>query len=160
RRLDVEAWRDSMLRVTDELRLDLGGNSTDLEKADNQRRTIYGTINRRDLNKMLRLHDFPDPTAHAPTRAQTTTPLQQLFTLNGPFIQSLADALAETLIQQADGATKERVDLAYLKLFQRQPTEREQTLAAQFLKDRESDQKAWSQYAQALLGGNEFLFVD
>ena len=45
-------------------------------------------------------------------------------------------------------------------VLKRQPSEREQTLAAQFLKDRESDQKAWSQYAQALLGGNEFLFVD
>lgn len=160
RRLDVEAWRDSMLCATDQLSLNLGGNSTDLEKADNQRRTIYGTVNRRDLNQMLRLHDFPDPTAHAPTRAHTTTPLQQLFTLNGPFIQSQADALASTLLKENDASTNKRVDLAYLKLFQRQPTEREQSLAAQFLKNRESDQKAWSQYAQALLGGNEFLFVD
>jgi hypothetical protein len=33
-------------------------------------------------------------------------------------------------------------------------------LATQFLAGRESDAAAWSQYAQALLCSNEFLFLD
>ena len=37
---------------------------------------------------------------------------------------------------------------------------KELALAAAFLTGRERDSAAWSQYAQALLGSNELLFVD
>ena len=160
RRLDVEAWRDSMLWASGGLEAAVGGASEDLEKATSRRRTIYGSIHRRDINKMLRLHDFPDPAAHAGKRARTTTPLQMLFTLNGPFMQRQSDALAERLLEAAGRSVEARVGVAYERLFQREPNEREASLAASFLKGRENDRKAWAEYAQALLGGNEFLYVD
>ena len=160
RRLDVEAWRDSMLWAVGGLEPALGGASEDLEKPTSRRRTIYGAIHRRDINKMLRLHDFPDPTAHAGKRARTTTPLQMLFTLNGPFMQRQSDALAMRLLALPENSVEARVGDAYERLFQRAPSERETSLAAAFLKGRENDKKAWAEYAQALLGGNEFLYVD
>ena len=160
RRLDVEAWRDSMLWATGGLERALGGASEDLEKTSSRRRTIYGSIHRRDINKMLRLHDFPDPTAHAGKRAKTTTPLQMLFTLNGPFMQRQSDVLAERLMSASGGSVESRVVEAYARLFQRDPNERETELAATFLRGREKDKRAWAEYAQALLGGNEFLYVD
>src|SRR6202011_1306704 len=92
RRLEVEAWRDAMLAVAGTLSLEPGGPSLDLGSPANGRRTIYGTVKRRELHDLLRLDDFPDPTTHSPARIPTTTPLQQLFVLNSPFVQQQATA--------------------------------------------------------------------
>lgn len=154
-RLDVEAWRDSMLAATGEIDLTLGGEPGDLESASFLRRTLYGKIHRRDINKMLRLHDFPDPTAHSPARPETSTPLQQLFSLNSPFVMARAEALAKSLEAEADEPS-ERVQLAYRKLFQRDPTPREQELGVSFLRDNAD----LGHYTHVLLTSNEFLYVD
>ena len=159
RRLDFEAWRDSMLRVSDLLDTKRGGESRDLNSKDNNRRTIYGTIHRRDLNKMLSIHDFPDPTAHASVRTRTSTPLQQLFSLNGSFIRRQAEALAANLLKTSLETSK-RIDLAYDKLFQRQPSSNEMNLASAFLDQGKDAKSAWIEYAHALLASNEFLFIE
>lgn len=158
RRLDFEAWRDSMLQVSDLLDVRRGGQSKDLNAADNNRRTIYGTVHRRDLNKMLSVHDFPDPTAHAPARTGTNTPLQQLFSLNGKFVRRQAEALAGRLAKSSP-KPEERINLAYDALFQRKPNENETKLALAYLEQREDEEAAWIEYAHALLVSNEFLFV-
>ena len=158
RRLDVEAWRDAMLHASGQLDKTIGGEPKDLIAKDNNRRTLYGAIHRREPNQFLRIHDFPDPTAHAPTRPQTITPLQQLFTLNGPFIHQQAKSLAANLMKQKE--TNRRIHGAYLKLFQRAPRETELKIAGNFLNGKEDDASAWTQYAHALLAGNEFQFID
>ncbi len=157
RRLDIESWRDSMLKVTGRLDPTLGGKSTDLQAAKNSRRTIYGGINRRDLDKMLTIHDFPDPTAHSPARNVTTTPLQQLFTLNSPFLEEQAAALASQMLGQPAGR---RIPYVYRRLFQRAPTGRELKLGGAYLGEADQHPDKWAHYAHALLGSNEFLFVD
>jgi hypothetical protein len=158
RRLDVEAWRDTMIHASGQLDKTIGGKPKDLNAKDNHRRTLYGTIHRREPNQFLRIHDFPDPTAHAPTRPQTITPLQQLFTLNGPFIHRQAEALAANLMKQK--GTETRLNAAYQKLFQRKPRETELKIATVFFEGLEDDKAAWTQYAHALLAGNEFQFID
>jgi hypothetical protein len=154
RRLDFEAWRDSVLAVSGSLDATIGGAPVDLGSEKNVRRTLYGKIHRRDLDVMLRLHDFPDPTAHSPKRAETNTPLQALFTLNGDFIQQQAAAMVETLAEADDD---ERIREAYRRMFQREPSERELKLGNKFLSQSGS---AWVDYTQVLLGSNEFLFLD
>ena len=47
---------------------------------------------------------------------------------------------------------------AYLLLFARPATDEEIKLAVEFLTP--TSEAAWQQYAQVLLGSNEFLFVD
>ena len=94
RRLEVEAWRDAMLAVTGTLSPERGGPPRTWATPNNRRRTLYGTVKRRELTDLLRLHDFPDPTTHSPGRVPTTTPLQQLFVLNSPFMRQQAAALA------------------------------------------------------------------
>jgi hypothetical protein len=163
RRLEVEAWRDAMLAVTGALRLEPGGPPMDLGDSRNQRRTLYGTVKRRELSDLLRLNDFPDPTAHSPARLPTTTPLQQLFVLNSPFIEQQAAALVSRLKRDAPCRTEEKIHRAYLLLYGRAPTERQTDLAIDFLTQgrREKITDAmWQQYAQALLASNEFLFID
>jgi hypothetical protein len=160
RRLEVEAWRDAMLAVAGALSLERGGPSGELSDANNRRRTLYGTVKRRELADVLRLHDFPDPTAHSPARVATTTPLQQLFTLNSPFLRWQAVTLARRLKAEAPGGGEARVRRAYCLLFGRPATAEEVRLALAFLGEGQGSDALWEQYAQVLLGSNEFLFVD
>ena len=157
KRLDVEQWRDALLAATGELDLKIGGAPFDLAALNNKRRTIYGSVRRRELSDILRLHDFPDPITHSPVRMPTTTPLQQLFTLNSPLMIEQSTALARRLAKDYPESAA-RVIRAYLLLFGREPSEAETRLALEYVAD--GFESSWRQYCQALMGSNEFLFVD
>lgn len=163
RRLDIESWRDSLLAATGNLEQKLGGPSVDMAKGDNRRRTLYAAVSRHNLNSTLRLFDFPDPNLTSERRSVTTVPMQQLFVMNGEFMVSQAKSLAARLqIESADDQA--RIRFAYQLLFSREPSEKELELGTTFLKTAaaEPDVKLtpWERYTQALLGTNEFVFVD
>jgi len=160
RRLDFEAWRDSVLATAGTLDRSFGGVATALTSDKNRRRTLYGTVNRHELEPMLRIHDFPDPAAHSASRTETATALQSLFSLNSPFLLAQADALAARLAKEASAELPARITRAHAILFQRPPTAKELAMATRFLTGRETDRKAWSEYAQALIASNELAFVD
>lgn len=162
RRLDIEAWRDALLAVCGNLDLRRGGPSNELTVATNLRRTLYGRIDRSDPDVVLRLFDFPEPSAHAPTRTPTTTALQQLFVLNGPLMTRQSGELAELLVVQQPATPADIVHRAYRRLFAREPSETELGLGTKYLTaDSATPTRAVvRQYAQVLLGSNEFLFVD
>ena len=160
RRLDFEAWRDTTLAAAGTLDRSFGGVATALTSDKNLRRTLYGTVNRHELEPMLRIHDFPDPAAHSASRTETATALQMLFSLNSPFLLAQADAFAARLEKEAGPALNDRVTRAHAVLFQRPPTAKELAMATRFLTGRETDKKSLSEYAQALLASNETQFVD
>ena len=151
RRLDVESWRDSILQASGTLDLAMYGPSADLDKPDQHRRTVYSKISRSRLNALFRLYDFPEATQHAPGREITTTPLQQLFVLNSDFFHDQAAALAKLAESGPDTASKVRI--LYRRVFARDPSPKEADLAASFLAS-----GAMTDYTQALLGVNEFIF--
>lgn len=157
RRLDVESWRDAVLASNGTLDSRIGGPPQDLSDLKNERRTVYGTVKRRELNDLLRLHDFPDPTTHSAARLPTTTALQQLFVLNSPFVAVQAAALARRVQSEASDDPA-RIRRAYQLLFNRTPSEREARVGIDFLKT--AGDSGWTQYAQILLGSNEMVFVD
>ena len=156
RRLTIEMWRDAMLAVAGHLDRTVGGKPGDLENLDFHRRTLYGKVNRRDLNQMLRMYDFPEPTSHSPKRVSTTTPLQQLFVLNSPFIVAQANTLKQNLPDDAE--TEEKIRLCYRRMFAREPSSDELQVGVKFLGDT-SDER-WTSYLHALLSLNEFLYVE
>jgi hypothetical protein len=163
RRLDIEAWRDSLLAAGGNLDRQLGGPPVALAAESNHRRTLYAKIDRSSVDDVLRLFDFPDPAAHSPDRQPTTSALQQLFVLNSPFMHQQAQSLAELLL--AGGATKSEaiVQRAYRRLLTREPGPMELELGVEFLGAQDSgtiNVQRVEEYAQALLGSNEFLFVD
>jgi hypothetical protein len=167
RRLEVEAWRDAMLAAAGELDESLGGAAGNLSDVAYRRRTVYGRVDRYEVDDLLRLHDFPDPAGHSPGRDPTTTALQQLYVLNGPSLRHLAGRLAQRWNAQIPEATLpasdvKRVQLAYRWLYQREPSEAELRLAVEFLAsgDAASSLARQTEYAQVLLGGNELLFID
>jgi hypothetical protein len=164
RRLEVEAWRDAILAATGELDLTLGGPPIDLARQDNRRRTVYGQIKRRELNDLLRLHDFPDPVTHSASRQPTTTPLQSLFTLNSPLFYERSRMLAASL--NAPGLTDDGARIAWLyeQVYARRASPEELRLSLEYLAaERQAGRptdEIWRQYSHALLGGNELLFVE
>jgi len=153
RRLDWEAWRDSLLSAAGVLDLTMGGKALPAASPDNVRRSLYCASNRQDMDAMLRIHDVPDPGAHSPWRTETLTPLQGLFALNSPFILRQSDLLGKWMMGQG-------IEPTYQRLFQRAPSPRESQAAAGYLRGRELDETVWSGYAQALLASNEMLFID
>ena len=164
RRLDIEGWRDAMLSATDELDLRIGGPSADLLKLDNRRRTFYGTVKRRELTDLLRLHDFPDPVSHVASREPTTTPLQQLFVLNSPLIRERSSGLLRRVRAAGVSGTAEQVRALVSFVFARDATPEEVSELLEFLaatqRDGATDEEAWTELAQVLLGSNELLFVE
>ncbi len=166
RRLDIESWRDALLAVSGDLDTKTGGPTTDLGSKDNRRRTVYGKVSRHDLNGLLRLFDFPDANITSERRTETTVPQQQLFVLNSPFFVSQAKALAKRVQTEAPD-DKARVNRAYLLSYGRPPSESEVNLALQYLGGKDDPAEAsrnqltrWERYAQVLLAGNEFIYID
>ncbi len=160
RRLEVEPWRDAVLTVTGTIDRQLGGPSRNLD-GNNRRRTLYGFVSRHQLDELLRLFDFPDPNITAGQRTVTTVPLQQLFVLNSDFMTVQAKALTARLQKEAS-TDDARIRRAFQLLFHREPTAAELQLAQDFVSTKSEDSKlsSWEQYSLALLGSNEFLFVD
>ncbi|MDA0282457.1 MAG: DUF1553 domain-containing protein [Planctomycetota bacterium] len=187
-RLNAEAFRDSVLAVSGQLEGTIGGPSGDADMNDFKRRTIYAAVSRHKLSDTLQTFDFPDPAIHCAKRSDTTTPLQQMFVLNSPFMREQAAALADR-VQTEDGQTlDEAVRLAHRLLFARDPSAAELDIAREFLASPETetapvaasavtieslnDKPAtepdaaparltrWSRYAHALLSSNEFLYID
>jgi hypothetical protein len=161
-RLDVEAWRDSLLAVSGTLDPKIGGPTFDLKDAGARRRTVYAKVSRHELDGLLRLFDFPDANVTADKRTTTTVPQQQLFALNSEFMVTQARAFAAKL-EKAGTTDEARVNAAYRMAFNREPESRELSIALAFLKlPVKPDDKLtrWQQYAQALLASNEFMYVD
>lgn len=158
RRMDVEAWRDSLFFVAGNLNLQVGGPPQELTLATNNRRTLYGLVRRRELSDLLRLYDFPDPVTHSPSRVLTTTPLQQLYTFNSPLMSQQAANLIKRLHQDVGADPTKRIERAYSVLFGRRPTPSQLQLGLAFVRD--GKEATWGQYAQVLLGSNEFMFID
>lgn len=154
-RLEIEPWRDAMLAASGELDSRIGGPPLPFTAASHHRRTLYSKCDRDDMDVTLRIYDFPENTSHSPARTTTTTPLQQLFVLNGEFVAQRARTIAAGL-PMTD--VESGVRTCYELLFQREPTADELALAKDFLSGGNVEQ--WREYVQVLLGSSEFMFVD
>lgn len=150
RRLEVEAYRDTLLRAAGRLDTTMYGASRDLGEAENVRRTVYGRVSRSRLNSLLKNYDFPDAMQPASTRDLTTTPLQQLFVMNSEFVTQSAAALGTKL---PEGPNRLR-DL-FRQVLSRDPSPKELDLAQTYLS---TPGATFERYAQVLLSTNEVIF--
>jgi hypothetical protein len=88
--------------------------------------------------------------------------------MNDPFIHAKAGKLAARLLSLPDD--RQRLDRVTRLLFGREPFPEEDTAAARFLADYQTElsdlppnqrlERAWTAYVRVLLCSNEFLFVD
>ncbi len=153
-RLDAEALRDSILFVSGQLDLALGGEPKPLSK-DHHRRTLYVTISRSQPDRTLATFDFPDPNALSDARLVTVGPIQRLFFMNSEFIAAQSKALAERLTRLAP-QDPVRIAQAYELLYNRPATREETKLGLDFLQQKP---ERWPQYAQVLLSATEMTAI-
>ena len=130
RRLEGDQIRDAMLWVSGELDSTFGGPSVEASKP---RRTIYTKWLRNSHDPLLEAFDPPDSYLSTPQRNVTTTPMQSLVMINGPYVLRRAQALADRIrAQQLTGDT-DRVATAYKLVYGRGPSAAESADAVTFL---------------------------
>ena len=151
RRLDVESYRDSLLRAAGRLDDTLYGVSNDLQSETFVRRTIYGRVSRNNTAALLRLYDFPDANQTSPGRDLTTTSLQLLFVMNSTFMRTLGDVLAEKVRPDDNYALKVRH--LYRLALSRDPTLTELEEGRAYLA-----KGTVERFGQILLSTNEKIF--
>ena len=164
-RLELEAMRDSLLAVSGELQLSMGGRPFDLQAQPVvPRRSVYGFINRDIVSTLSSTFDGANPSACTARRPETSVPQQTLFALNSDFIQDRAAALAARLARpgDGDGDAAARVRRLYRTLFSRDPAPEELNAALTYVRraGQGPPEAPWSRLAHALLASNEFVFID
>jgi Protein of unknown function (DUF1553) len=180
-RLDFESLRDSVLAVAGSLGTAVGGPSSPVDSpAFSSRRTLYGFIDRQNLDGVYRTFDFAVPDATSPRRFVTTVPQQALFMMNSPFLHQQARLLAREIAGEGRFSDDGSRDLEYIRtLFRRVlcrlPEPHELDLARQFVhaqatgstawkgaspSGKEPELSPWEQLCQVLLLTNEFMYID
>lgn len=169
-RLDFEQMRDSMLAIAGNLDPQLFGRPVPLlEPPFSHRRSVYAFIDRQNVLPTLRVFDFANPQQHTGQRPRTTIPMQALFAMNSPFVQAQSRALARSPGVAGCRDSAGRIQAIHRAILAREAGKEELLLASVFVKqfDAEANSSgpadvadAWESYAQALLGTNDFLFVD
>jgi hypothetical protein len=109
---------------------------------------------RRNLRyPMFEAFDRPDTNVSCPQRNQSTTATQSLTMLNSEFTLRIASSLADR-VAAADNP-EQQVDLAYLLLFGRGPSDREKEIALPLLHD-----SSLTDLCLALLNTNAAIYID
>lgn len=154
RRLDAEAFRDSVLAVSGQLngmmrgpsiypvlpKAVLAGQSRpgsgwgNAEARDKGRRSVYIFSKRSLAVPELALLDAPNSTDSCSQRAVSTTGPQALTFLNGHFMNSGASGLAGRLLLEAGAEADDQIELAFQLVLCRTPSSEERDLSKEFLR--------------------------
>ena len=180
KRLEAEAIRDTLLSVSGEIDLQLGGApfegistlspspqalmSNRRVYENSKRRSVYLPIVRTNVYKFLTLFDFPNPAFPTGNRHTTTLPTQAMLMLNSNWVQETAESMAKRLIRSETTAEK-RIMLAYKLAFSRPPSESELKEAQEFIANYNAaeeidDERAWDAFCQLLFLSNEFIYIN
>ena len=182
-RLDAESLRDSILQVSGHLdrRPADGspiqttnilinwppGEATNLHRPSN-RRSIYLCMLRHAPPPELAAFDLPDGVQVKGQRDLTLLPTQTLFLLNSEFVVDQSLRFAKRILRDGD-TDKDRVQRIFRDALQRMPTAIELDSAIAHVRsvrqamDRGTPQRdlySWASLCQAILGTNEFRYVD
>jgi len=172
RRVEAEVVRDAILSVSGQLNPERGGpgfedvsitpnNGTTYYEAKDRddpavhRRTIYRFTPRGGRTALLDTFDCPDPSAAAPTRNVTTTPLQALSLLNNPFVLRMAGRMAEHITRRTGDNIDAQVTRAWQLAIQRDPDPREKRLSVDLVR-----QHGLATLCRGLFNINDFVIIE
>ena len=169
-RLEGEIIRDSLLAVSGRLNPKVGGPgvfppvpadaikgargwNVSADAREHDRRSLYIFAKRNLRFPFLEVFDAPDSNLTCPERGRSTTAPQSLTLLNAEEVLAASRAVTARVEREAK-EPRARVALAYRVILGRAPTEREQAVAADFLR-----QSPLTEFCRALFNLNEFVYA-
>ena len=171
RRLEAEALRDAILQTSGQLQSALGGPGfydftththntqfyfmKDFDGATWNRRSLYRTWVRSGRSMFLDTFDCPDPSARAPKRAVTTTPLQSLALLNNSFVLRMANHFAARIKTEAGDNIQGQIAHGFQLALHREPTPEEIRLTIPLVRNH-----GLPSLCRALINSSEFFHID
>ena len=185
RRLSAEEIRDSILALSGNLNLQLGGPSMypTLDEAvlatsstkggkwgksspeEQSRRSIYIKIKRSLKPPEIESFDFADTDAPCPVRFTTTVPTQALNMLNSRFLNDQAAMMAADLREQAGDEVEKQIRLGLQTAFSRKVQQDEIDHCLTLTQKLETEHglsqgKALERFCLLVLNLNEFIYLD
>ncbi len=170
-RLEAEPIRDSILMISGNLDLGMGGPGYDAFEPNTNyvhvyqpkrsfgpeewRRMVYQFKPRMEQDETFGVFDCPDAALPAPRRTRSTTPLQALNLLNSPFILQQCGILSQELVEHAGPEVADQVDRAFQLAFSRSPTDAEVEMAEEVIREH-----GLPLFCRAIFNANEFLYVN
>jgi hypothetical protein len=169
RRVEAEGIRDAILAASGKLDRRMGGPGYPLFKyrvvnvaiyepleqygPETWRRSVYQQAARGIKEDLLGSFDCPDSSQRAPRRSSTTTALQALSLLNGPFALQQSGLMAERVRKEAGEKPAAQVERAFRLAFGRAPDPAERAAALGLV-----SQYGLATLCRGLINANEFLY--
>jgi hypothetical protein len=169
RRLEGEIIRDTMLAVSGELNLKMGGPGFNFFKTrggldgfppleefsvEEMRRMIYSHKVRMEQVPVFGAFDCPDGGQSMPRRGRSTTAIQALNLFNSRFVTDRADSFAASVLRDVPHGEDRQVVAAFQKALGRQPSNTELTASLQVVREH-----GLATLCRVLYNSSEFLFV-
>jgi len=169
RRLDAEAIRDSMLAISGQLDRTMGGEGVNLFTRKGQfdqwkpkpvppnganRRMIYHTRIRGADDGMFKTFDLPECGQVKDKRSDSTTPLQALNLLNGPFTLDQSTALSQRICKESGADLSTQITSSFHLVLARPPVASELNSCLAIARS-----EGLETVCRALFNSNEFLFL-
>ncbi|MBL6764395.1 MAG: DUF1553 domain-containing protein [Verrucomicrobiae bacterium] len=169
RRLEAEAIRDSLLMVSGELNLRMGGPGFSFFKsrgglsgfpplpqftANEKRRMIYQHKIRMEPVPVFGAFDCPDAGQPMPQRKESTTAIQALNLFNSPFVNDTAVAFARRVTTEAGPDPGHQITRAFQLALGRPPDPSESAAAKSAVAEH-----GLPTLCRVLFNSNEFLFL-
>ena len=182
RRLDAEALRDSVITVSGQVDLSVGGapvmlkvTPAGLQTVTSQnRRSIYLLARRSNPATFMQVFDYPVIDVNCTRRSTSATPLQSLTMINSEFLTDSAGHLARRVASLAgdDASLPKKIDTAYRLALSRVASDNEARIAQELIQQlkllyensgvasEDALMRSFENFAHMLLCSNEFLYVD
>ncbi|MFM2093684.1 MAG: hypothetical protein RIS70_808, partial [Planctomycetota bacterium] len=189
RRLEAESIRDAILAVGGDLDLKMGGSllptpnrqyvtsTANVNPAiyESARRTLYLPVVRSALYEVLQAFDFAEPSVMSGKRDSTTVAPQALFMMNSSIVAQQSRRLAEELLRRTDLDDANRVRIAHIRAYGREPNDEESKRSLVFITryiEMATKQangasnadairsQAWQGLCRAIMAANEFVYID
>ncbi len=175
RRLDAEQIRDTMLAVSGQLDLKIGGlnigsagdidaNSSSAQNTEyayvfaDKRRSVYTPAFRNKRLELFEVFDFGDINQSVGQRNVSTVAPQALYFLNHPFVLEQSKAAAERTLA-APGSEDERITSAFRRTLGRAPSDAELGKCRRFL-GANAMPEAWAELHQMLFACVDFRYLE
>lgn len=171
RRVTIEALRDTMLSVSGELDVTVGGSTLKPGVKEDYnylhqstRRSLYHPVLRNSLPELFEAFDFADTSVSIGERARSTVAPQALIMMNHPWVVARAEATAK-LISREFSSPELAVEHLHQACFGRSATSDEMSDCVKYLVGNQSsrnklDSKRLASLVQSLFASLDFRYLE